>query len=161
MSHGDPVIRECEPVRDRAGLRACVVELQEFERAIEPSLPKGEEMADRYLAHMLRRCAEATGRIFVAEAAGAIVGFVGVLARVVPEPDEGQAYAYVSDLIVLSDHRRKGLGRALLEHAETDARGEGARVLRVGVLARNAGAARLYRSLGFGDYTIQLGKSLR
>ena len=67
------MIRECEPVRDRAGLRACVVELQEFERAIEPSLPKGEEMADRYLAHMLRRCGEATGRIFVAEEAGGAV----------------------------------------------------------------------------------------
>ena len=154
------MIRECDPVRDRPGLRACVVELQEFERGIEPTLPKGEEMADRYLAHMLRRCADGTGRVYVAEADGRIVGFVGVLARVVPEPDESQAYAYVSDLVVLPAHRRRGLGRALLERAEAYARREGARTLRVGVLARNDGAGRLYHRLGFADYTIQLSKPL-
>ena len=155
------MIREYEPVRDRTALRSCVVELQDFERGLEPGLPKGEEMADRYLAHMLQRCVEASGRIFVAEEGGAVVGFVGVLGCVVPEPDEKQAYAYVSDLVVLPAYRRRGLGRALLEQAEAYARAMGARALRVGVLARNDDAARLYRRLGFGDYTIQLNKPLR
>jgi len=155
------MIREYEPSRHRGQLRACVVELQDFERGLEPTLPKGEAMADRYLAHVLDRCAGGAGRIFVSEEDGAVVGFVGVLARVVPEPDEAQAYAYVSDLVVLPAYRRRGIGRALLERAEAYARGEGARVLRVGVLAKNEAAARLYRSLGFGDYTIQLNKPLR
>ena len=155
------MIREYEPSRHRGQLRACVVELQDFERGLEPTLPKGETMADRYLAHVLDRCAGGAGRIFVSEEEGAVVGFVGVLARVVPEPDETQAYAYVSDLVVLPAYRRRGIGRALLERAEAYARGEGARVLRVGVLAKNEAAARLYRSLGFGDYTIQLNKPLR
>jgi len=155
------MIRGYEPSRHRGQLRACVVELQDFERGLEPTLPKGEAMADRYLAHVLDRCAGGAGRIFVSEENGAVVGFVGVLARVVPEPDEAQAYAYVSDLVVLPAYRRRGIGRALLERAEAYARGEGARVLRVGVLAKNEAAARLYRSLGFGDYTIQLNKPLR
>ena len=155
------MIRDYEASRHRRQLRACVVELQDFERGLEPTLPKGEAMADRYLAHMLDRCAGAAGRIFVAEADGGVVGFVGVLARVVPEPDEAQAYAYVSDLVVLPAYRRRGIGRALLERAEAYARGEGARALRVGVLAKNEAAARLYRSLGFGDYTTQLNKPLR
>ena len=155
------MIREYEPSRHRGQLRACVVELQDFERGLEPTLPKGEAMADRYLAHVLDRRAGGAGRIFVSEEGGAVVGFVGVLARVVPEPDETQAYAYVSDLVVLPAYRRRGIGRALLERAEAYARGEGARVLRVGVLAKNEAAARLYRSLGFGDYTIQLNKPLR
>jgi len=49
----------------------------------------------------------------------------------------------------------------LLEHAEKFARGAGARLLRVGVLARNEGARRLYASMGFADYTVQLIKPLR
>ena len=155
------MIRDYEASRHRGQLRACVVELQDFERGLEPTLPKGDAMADRYLAHVLDRCAGGAGRIFVSEEDGAVVGFVGVLARVVPEPDEAQAYAYVSDLVVLPAYRRRGIGRALLERAEAYARGEGARVLRVGVLAKNEAAARLYRSLGFGDYTIQLNKPLR
>jgi ribosomal protein S18 acetylase RimI-like enzyme len=42
-----------------------------------------------------------------------------------------------------------------------DARREGASTLRVGVLAKNEAAARLYRGIGFSDYTIQLSKPLR
>jgi ribosomal protein S18 acetylase RimI-like enzyme len=155
------MIRDYEPARHRTQLRSCIVELQEFERGLEPTLPKGEAMADRYLAHVLQRCSEASGRIFVAEVEGAVVGFVGVLARIVPEPDESQAYAYVSDLIVVPAYRRRGIGRALLERAERFARGEGAKALRVGVLAKNEPAGRLYRRLGFTDYTIQLNKPLR
>lgn len=155
------MIRDYDPSRHRSQLRACIVELQDFERGLEPGLPKGEAMADRYLAYVLERCARAAGRIFVAEADDAVVGFVGVLARVVPEPDEGQAYAYVSDLVVLPAYRRRGIGRALLGRAETYARREGASTLRVGVLAKNEAAARLYRGIGFSDYTFQLSKPLR
>ena len=108
------MIRGYEPSRHRGQLRACVVELQDFERGLEPTLPKGEAMADRYLAHVLDRCAGGAGRIFVSEENGAVVGFVGVLARVVPEPDEAQAYAYVSDLVVLPAYRRRGIGSALV-----------------------------------------------
>jgi ribosomal protein S18 acetylase RimI-like enzyme len=155
------VIRDYDPSRHRSQLRGCIVELQDFERGLEPGLPKGEAMVDRYLAHVLERCAGAAGRIFVAEADDAVVGFVGVLARVVPDPDEGQAYAYVSDLVVLPAYRRRGIGRALLERAEAYALREGASTLRVGVLAKNEAAARLYRGIGFTDYTIQLSKPLR
>ena len=157
------MIRDYEPGRDRDQLRACVVELQEFERGLEPRLPRGEEMADQYLAFMLERCARMTGRVFVAEVDHAVAGFVAVLASVAPEePDEGRApYAYVSDLVVRSAYRRRGLGRALLEHAERFAHGAGASLLRVGVLVRNEGARRLYASIGFAPYTVQLIKPLR
>ena len=157
------MIRDYEPSRDRDQLRACVVELQEFERGLEPRLPRGEEMADQYLAFMLERCARMTGRVFVAEVDHTVVGFVAVLASVPSEePDEDRApYAYVSDLVVRSAYRRRGLGRALLEQAERFSRGAGSSLLRVGVLARNEGAGRLYASMGFAPYAVQLIKPLR
>lgn len=157
------MIRDYEPGRDRDQLRACVVELQEVERGLEPRLPRGEEMADQYLAFMLERCVRMTGRVFVAEVDHAVVGFVAVLANVPQEePDEDRApYANVSDLVVRSAYRRRGLGRALLEHAERFAQGAGVGLLRVGVLARNDGARRLYASLGFADYSVQLIKPLQ
>src|SRR5215468_5566061 len=70
----DLMIREYDALPDRKALRTCVVELQDFERGLEPTLPKGEEMADRYLAHMLRRCDESLGRVFVADEDGTVVG---------------------------------------------------------------------------------------
>lgn len=157
------MIREYEADRDQTALRSCLVDLQEFERGLEPGLPRGEQMADAYLAFLLDRNAKHGGRIFLAEVDGAVAGFVSVLATVPQEePDEAPgSYAYIADLVVHAPHRGRGVGRALLERAEGFARGSGATVLRVGVLAKNHGARRLYHRLGFTDYTVQLAKPLR
>ena len=119
-------------------------------------------MADAYLTFLLDRCSRAAGRVLVAEIDHGVVGFVGVLCRVVPEePDEDQTpYAYISDLVVLPRYRQRGIGRALLDRAEALVRSSGARNLRVGVLAKNEPAARLYRAVGFTDYRLQLVKRL-
>jgi ribosomal protein S18 acetylase RimI-like enzyme len=119
-------------------------------------------MADGYLAFLLDRCSRVAGRVLVAEIDHVVVGFVAVLARVTPEePDEDQTpYAYISDLVVLPRYRRRGIGHALLERAEALVRSSGTRILRVGVLAKNEPAARLYRAVGFTDYQLQLVKRL-
>ncbi len=154
------MIREYDPSHDRAGLRDCVIELQEYERTIDPALPEGERMADAYVAFLLERCAKLAGRVFVLDADRQVIGFVSVMTQVPPEePGEERAeYAYVSDLVVLPAHRGRGFGRALLERAETFAREQGARMLKVGVLAGNRPARRLYHEMGFADHQIQLVK---
>jgi len=139
------VVREYREV-DAAGLRECVVALQEFERTIDPRLRPGEAMADAYCEHIHARCREASGQVFVAEANGAVVGFVTILAR---EPftdldDPPGTYAVITDLVVLPDHRRSGIGRQLLECAEAFARAAEAQGLRIAVLAANGVARRLY-----------------
>ncbi len=156
------MIRDYEPAHDADAVRACIVELQEFERALEPSLPPGEAMAEAYHQTILERCAKHAGRLFVVEVERAVVGFVAVLGRVEPEaPDEEQTpYAYVSDLVVLPTSRGKGLGRKLLERAEAFARSSGVRVFQIGVLSRNEPAIRLYRDFGFGDFRVQMVKRL-
>jgi hypothetical protein len=50
------MIRDYEP-RHHQQLRACMVELQDFERCLEPALPEGEQMADAYLAFLFEKCA--------------------------------------------------------------------------------------------------------
>jgi ribosomal protein S18 acetylase RimI-like enzyme len=156
------MIREYDPARDADAVTACIAELQEFERALEPVLPRGSEIADAYLQTLIERCKKSAGRILVAEVDQCVVGFVCVLARVEPEsPDEERAsYAYVSDLALLPGHRGRGLGRQLLEEAEILARRAGVESLQIGVLSRNDGAARLYRSFGFVDFRIHLTKRL-
>ena len=156
------MIRDFEPGRDDDAVKACIVELQEFERAFEASLPQGEEMVDAYLCVLMDRNAKYAGQILVAEIDSDVVGFAAVQGRVEPEaPDEEQApHSYVSDLVVLPDHRGRGIGRKLLEHAETLARSAGAASLQISVLSRNESAARLYRNFGFGDFRIHLTKRL-
>jgi uncharacterized protein (TIGR00290 family) len=155
-------IRAYDPERDAPALRACFVELQEFERRLEPDLPPGEEVVDAYLPLLFERCIRHKGRVFVADQGGRVVGFASVLAEVPPEePDESPApYALLADLAVLPQARRGGVGRALVERAEAHARAEGASVIRLEVLARNAGARALYAAAGYGERLLLLGKRL-
>lgn len=155
-------IRAFDPAHDRAAVRAGIVELQEFERVLEPSLPQGEGMADAYLETIFERVAKHSGRVFVAEVERTVVGFVAILGRVEPEAsDEEQIlHAYVSDLVVLPAYRNRGLGRRLLDAAEQFARALGTKRLDISVLSKNPAAARLYRDFGFGDFRIQLAKRL-
>lgn len=155
-------IRAYWPDEDAGGVRACLVELQDHERALEPALREGAAMADAHLAHLLARCDEYDGMIFVAREAGEVVGMVSVWGRVPPYgPDDVPVgCAYVSDLAVLATHRGRGIGHALLERAEALARERGAAFLRVGVRTRNTGARRLYVAVGFTEDRIELVKPL-
>ena len=60
----------------------------------------------------------------------------------------------------LASHRGRGLGRALLRAAEDYAASQGATEIRLGVLAKNDAARRLYRDYGFEEYVVGMSKSL-
>lgn len=155
------VVREYEE-RDAPQLEECFVELQDYEGRIDPYLADGQSVLKSYLEYMFNRCAENCGKVFVAEVDAKVVGFVSVWAKVKAKAIEEKQYeyAYISDLVVLPAHRAMGLGRALLQRAEGYAEGQGARVLRIGVMAKNEAARRLYRSQGFEDRLIEMSKSM-
>lgn len=155
-------VRDYDPARDAAGLRVCFVELQEFEHAFDPRAPRGEPIADAYLARMFERCAKWAGRVFVAESDGGVVGFVCVWGRVPPQEvdDEPADAAYVSDLVVLPPWRGRGIGNALLARAEAYAREQGVASLGVGVMDANRDARRLYERLGYAAVHVELAKRL-
>lgn len=155
-------IREFDPPRDRNAVRACFVELQDFERALDPRMPSGEQVADTYLELMFRRCREFDGAVLVAEVDREVVGFVTIWARYrSTEPDDDTAeHGFVSDLVVAATNRGRGIGRALLRAAESRARDAGARSLRLSVKADNAAARSLYAAEGFEPSEILLEKRL-
>lgn len=144
------IIREYRPA-DAAAVRRCVVALQDFERTLDPRLRDGETIADAYCEQIHTRCRDAVGRVFVAELAGVVVGFIAVLAHeaFTELDDPPGTYALVTDLIVLSPYQNQGIGRQLLERAEAFARAAGASELRIGVLAQNVAARRLYLAASF------------
>lgn len=147
---------------DEAAVLTCIIELQDFERRIDPRLKPGESMARERLASIRERCRALHGVILVAEDDGAVAGFATVLTCVPFESlDEPPGtYALVADLMVRESFRQRGIGAGLLQAAERFARAAGATELRVGVLTRNRTAALLYRGAGFAPHEETLSKRL-
>ncbi|TNJ32876.1 GNAT family N-acetyltransferase [Arenimonas terrae] len=56
---------------------------------------------------------------------------------------------HIVDICLISAHRGRGLGRALIEASQQEARAQG-RGMALQVLVNNVGARRLYERLGFG-----------
>lgn len=157
-----PIIRPYDPLRDHAPFLTCIIVLQDSERRLEPDLPPGAEMAHAWREHLLHHCTAPRGQIYVAAHDQTLAGYIAIIDDVPPAgaDDEQAPYTYINDLVVLPEYRQQGLGRALLEQAETYARARGATQLRLRALSKNQPAARLYRTLGFTDYRIELVKRL-
>lgn len=86
-------------------------------------------------------------------------GPVGVLW--LGEIDRGQgSVAFVFDVEIRSEHRGKGYGRRAMELAEEEARKLGRGRLELNVFGGNEVARGLYRSLGYEELAVLMGKKL-
>jgi GNAT superfamily N-acetyltransferase len=156
------VIRKFNKQTDAQQLRDCMIELQDFEREIDPRMPSGEEIADDYIVEMLQRCRTCEGQVLVADSDGEIAGYVTILNRVQSDDlDDGNIeFGLVADLMVRKSYRGTGLGRKLMDAAESFAKAHDVRWLRVSVMAANATARKLYASAGFSEIYVELEKQL-
>ena len=155
-------IRSAVRLKDQVRLRACIVELQDDLRQIDPRMPAGEEIVDEYFEHIYQRCNECDGDILVADTGSEIAGYALVLAKVVSdEIDDGRLeYGLIADLVVTRKFRGLGIGGELLEAAESYAKSHAVKWLRIGVLADNDLAWELYQSRGFRNFYVELEKDL-
>ncbi|MFB4425804.1 GNAT family N-acetyltransferase [Streptomyces sp. QL37] len=88
---------------------------------------------------------------------GAVVGYVWVARRDVPDGDD---LGYVFDVEVREEYRGRGYGRALMHLAEAVTLDAGLGLLGLHVFADNTPALRLYESLGYEVTQYNLAKAL-
>jgi len=110
----------------------------------------------RYL-RALRRYPDAAVYVAEEEESGLLVG------RLSLTRDPHPASSHVADLglMVAASHRRRGIGRALLEQAASWGRGAGVRKLELHVFPWNAPALRLYEAFGFEREGLRRGHYVR
>jgi ribosomal protein S18 acetylase RimI-like enzyme len=89
----------------------------------------------------------AKGKIFVAREGREAIAMASLLYTI--STAEGGKAALFEDLVVAPEHRKRGIGEALLKHVVAEARAEG--VLRVTLLTdmQNERAQAMYRRVGF------------
>lgn len=148
---------------DLDSLLALIRELQANEVALFDRMKPVADMGVWYVDRLKKYCAEDEGVILIAEEHGAALGYAVVLTRSVEDGKGDEVaydYAYVIDLVVAQEARRRGIGRMLLAECERRARAAGRDDLRITVLAANRGAHELYRAFGFADLLVNMRKRL-
>jgi ribosomal protein S18 acetylase RimI-like enzyme len=161
-THVEPSIRPYRAA-DYAGVLRGMSELQDHERALHPSRRAAAEVAEAYLTRLFQRIAERAGAIFVAEHAGAVIGFIACYVKDTGSLVETAAYSrygFVSDLDIVAEWRGRGLAQRLLAAAEQHLAQRGVTRLRIGVLATNIAAQRAYAKYGFVPYESELEKPI-
>ena len=156
------VIVRTYQTEDKKCVKQCIIELQNFERALESDRIEGTRIVERNFQELLQGHQQNTGRIFVAEVEQEVVGFINVQFE-----HESQMYlsslvdyVYISDIVVLQAYRGQGIGTMLLQQAEAFARQKGATTLKINVLAKNQQATDVYQRIGFRPYEIAMLKQL-
>jgi GNAT superfamily N-acetyltransferase len=96
--------------------------------------------------------------VLVAETGGRVVGLASF--HVIPHIELDHPTARLTSLVVAEDARRHGIGRALVERVEQEARNQGCGRLELTTGDRRTDAHAFYRRLGFADVSRRFVKEL-
>ena len=156
------VIRDADLDRDRAVLESFILGTNTYEAQFETDRRLDRGVGAAYLPELIGRVTGQQGRIFVAELAGAPIGWAVCYADR-HEPfvkEEERPFGYVAELFVDEAHRGRHIGRTLLMACEDHFRALGLKTVLIGALSQNTRAANAYRAAGYTDYAINLRKVL-
>jgi ribosomal protein S18 acetylase RimI-like enzyme len=155
-------IRDADLARDRAKFENFILGSNTYEAEFESDRRLDAQVGGDYLPILIKRVATRQGRIFVAEADGAAVGWAVCYAD--PHDafvkEEERPCGYVAELFVEEAHRGRHIGRALLLACEDHFRTLRFKSVLIGALSSNTRAIDAYKSAGYSDYAINLRKVL-
>lgn len=117
--------------------------------SIEADFRPDEQRQRDGLAMLLDKHTGRTGRILVAEIENETVAMC--TGQLVVSTAEGGYSVLVEDMVVRRDHRRQGIGRALLQSMEQWSKEQGATRLQLLADKDNASALDFYRRIGWGQ----------
>ncbi|MBV9991700.1 MAG: GNAT family N-acetyltransferase [Alphaproteobacteria bacterium] len=156
------IIRDAVWPDDRAAALRFIDGLQRFEHALQPNRRIDDKVGAEYFDLLMKAVDEDGGIVRIAEHDGRAVGW----AVAWPENDalyvreEERRYLYISELYVEEGLRGGGIGLALIAACEDWARGRGLKFSRIGVIAENERAWKVYERTGFAPYSLKLAKRL-
>lgn len=137
--------------------------IQDYERSEFLELKPGAEIAGVHAATILRHVTDCNGQILMAKDGEQTIGFV--CAWIERDEDallweEARSHAYVSDIFVEAEWRRRGVAQALLREIETAMRAPGCMRMRICAKAGNTAALGCYQSAGYRPYEVILRKAI-
>lgn len=139
-------------------------QLPNSDTPIDRDYDYGRAAAGAAIERDLQHGATRGGALLVAVEDGRVIGYlswyVDDRANSATLRPEHRPLAYVAGVSVTEASRGRGIGTALLAHAEAQARERGITRLGIGVRTSNAGAMRLYEDFGFHGIELRMFKPL-
>jgi ribosomal protein S18 acetylase RimI-like enzyme len=129
----------------RAGLRDLLVDVVDHGGAVHFMAPLAPAEADAFWDGVMDSMACGERLVFGAFDNGVLAGTVTVILK---SPPNAQHRGEIAKMMTLSSHRRRGIARALLRHAEREGLKRGKTLLTLDTAAEGEAAA-LYESEGF------------
>ncbi|TCK18416.1 acetyltransferase (GNAT) family protein [Thiogranum longum] len=113
-----------------------------------------------YVSHILQIQESGKGVVLVAVQDDSLIGFVCLLKPETTAAENGSedAYAYMSDLYVVPEHRKKGAGSLLIREGEARASEMGATRIALRVTADNEEARRFYSKAEYQEKFVVMSK---
>jgi ribosomal protein S18 acetylase RimI-like enzyme len=147
---------------DYDGLCELIDRVDELHRDNLPRRFRASEGPARSRSFILKAIDASDTGLFVAEFKESLAGFIRVIVRDTPPVTifVPRRYAVVDNLAVRDSFRRSGIGRALMERAETWAKGKGATSIELNVYAFNRPAMSFYQRLEYHTLSHRLTKRL-
>ncbi len=133
----------------------------EYHESIDPRLQVREDAEEGFRRFLSRIAASrADVIVLVADSGGEIVGFLIGMVRERTPVFVRSRHGYITDIYVDPGFRRRGVGRKLVEAAEEWFISQGLDHVRLQVSAANESGLAFWRSVGFGDYFLELWKEV-
>ena len=153
------IIREHKP-EDREAIEKCIAEFNKEECVYTPHFWVDYDVSKTYFDYLNKKISEGNGKIFVAVEEGNIVGYVAVKMEVEDSPRNViKKYGYISNVMILKEHRGKGFGEALVKKAEEFTKGNGSNNIALDVQIGNL-AINLYHKLGYKERSMWMEKEI-
>lgn len=159
--NSDIQIREYKS-SDRGRLTLCIEALKDFESQFDKDYKKGEEAAIELSNALEIDIQEKKGKIYIAEKGRSIIGFISCHVDLKNDPLilKEIEVLYISDLVVLEEYRSLGIGKQLLEIAESYAKNLNVKFIKLIVFDKNDKAKNFYTINGFEGYELHMIKPI-
>lgn len=152
------------PMRDgdREAVIALLMQLAAYEQELSATRAAGLATAQALLADDSAQTQAHGGAQFVAELAGACIGYLALrLGRTGPYVHEDlRDHVLIENIVVDAGQRGTGVGQRLLAQAEAFTRDAGRKALQLGALTGNDVALTAYRRAGFDSVAVEMLKRL-
>lgn len=121
---------------------------------IDVPLPTHEENMKKQTQFLQELIRQDPRQVLVAEKNGELIGYVAYEIEQKAPIEMQQKRSFIHDLYVKPHHRKRGVGKSLLQACLDVIKNAGPHHVRLAVWVRNEKAIGLYRAMGFSDHML-------